>query len=186
MLTHVALDDWSEVLQEESLPLRERLAIAFRFLEDRPLSSYLHHLTDQYRNTGDIEGLILTGLTSQGFDILQAYVDSTGDVQTASILAAFVSPALFRDTRAERWLEAYHDLLDGWKLFHFRCQFDIARGRIIKETVTKEDVQPFDWVKPQLAVRCGFCKKMVSAKTPLVGAGTRIRVRDIFFTKSIE
>ena len=176
MLTHVALDDWQEVLQEESLPLRERLAIAFRFLEDRALSSYLRQLSEKYRMNGDIEGLILAGLTQQGFEVIQAYVDTTGDVQTASILAAFVSPGIFRDQRADRWLDAYHTLLDGWKLFHHRCQFDISRGKLIKDAIAREDVSPFDWVPPQLAVKCGFCKKIISSKSPLAGPGARIRV----------
>ncbi|KIJ49393.1 hypothetical protein M422DRAFT_777349 [Sphaerobolus stellatus SS14] len=176
MLTHVALDDWQDVLQEESLPLRERLAIAFRFLDDRSLSSYLRQLSDKYRMNGDIEGLILTGLTQQGFEVIQAYVDTSGDIQTASILAAFVSPGIFRDTRAERWLEAYHTLLDGWKLFHHRCQFDISRGVLIKEAMARDDISPFDWVPPQLAVKCGFCKKTISSKGPMAGPGTKIRV----------
>jgi SEA/GATOR complex protein SEA4/MIOS len=170
------LEDWSEILQEESLPLRERLAIAFRFLDDRALSSYLRQLTDRFRVHGDIEGIIVTGLTPIGLDVLQGYVDSTGDVQSASILAAFVCPGTFKDARAERWLEAYRSLLDSWKLFHHRCQLDISRGKIIKEAVTKEDVPPFDWVAPQLAIKCGFCNKAINARTPMAGPGGRTRV----------
>lgn len=179
MLTHIALEDWSEILQEESLPLKERLAVAFRFLDDRALSSYLRQLADRFRAHGDIEGLVLTGLTPMGIDVLQAYVDSTGDVQTASILAALVCPGTFQDSRAERWLEAYRSLLDSWRLFHHRCQFDIERGKLIKEAVAREDVLPFDWVPPQLVVRCGFCNKAINARAPMVGPGPggRIRVR---------
>ncbi|KAF8530402.1 hypothetical protein BU17DRAFT_36281 [Hysterangium stoloniferum] len=177
MLTHVALEDWSEILQEESLPLRERLAIAVRFLDDRALSSYLRQLTDKFRIHGDIEGLILTGLTPLGFEVLQGYVDSTGDVQTASILAAFVCPGIFKDMRADRWLEAYHSLLDGWKLFHHRCQFDISRGKILKDAMVKEEIPSFDWVPPQLAVRCGFCKKTISSCAPMAGPSGRKRMQ---------
>ncbi|KAF8493614.1 hypothetical protein JB92DRAFT_2998338 [Gautieria morchelliformis] len=176
ILTHIALEDWSEILQEESLPLRERLAIAFRFLDDRALSSYLRYLTDRFRVHGDIEGIIVTGLTPLGLDVLQGYVDSTGDVQSASILAAFVCPGTFKDARAERWLEAYRSLLDSWKLFHHRCQLDISRGKIIKEAMTKEDVLPFDWVAPQLAIKCGFCSKAINARAPMAGPGGRTRV----------
>ena len=176
MLTHIALEDWLEILEEESLPLRERLAIAFRFLDDRAVSSYLRQLADRFRLDGDIEGLIVTGLTPIGLDVLQGYVDSTGDVQSASILASFVCPAAFKDPRADRWLEAYCSLLDGWKLFHHRCQFDISRGEIIKEAVMKEKVPPFEWVAPQLAIKCGFCNKAINARTPMAGPGGRTRV----------
>lgn len=177
MLTHIALEDWSEILQEESLPLRERLAIAFRFLDDRALSSYLRQLTERFRMHGDIEGIIVTGLTPIGLDVLQGYVDCTGDVQSASILATFVCPGTFKDARVDRWLEAYRSLLDGWKLFHHRCQLDISRGKIIKEAVTKENMPPFDWVAPQLAIKCGFCNKAINARVPMIGpGGGRMRV----------
>jgi hypothetical protein len=111
MLTQLTSKDWLRVLEEESLPLRERLAIAFQFLENEALSSYLTRSTDQACARGDIEGLVITGLTPSGMDILQSYVDRTGDVQSAAILASLVSPAKFFDVRVERWLETYRDLL---------------------------------------------------------------------------
>lgn len=70
MLTHLTLGDWDEVLQEDALSFKERLAIAFQFLEDRDLTSYLRRMVDNACAKGDIEGLMLTGLTKQGMDIL--------------------------------------------------------------------------------------------------------------------
>ncbi|GJJ06539.1 hypothetical protein Clacol_000731 [Clathrus columnatus] len=183
MLTHVALDDWSDILQEEYLPLRERLAIALRFLDDRSLSSYLRQLTESFRQQGDIEGVILTGLTPLGFEVIQGYVDTTGDVQTASILASLVlAPSVSKTI--PRWIEAYRTLLDTWRMFHVRCQFDIARGKIIREGLgrAKEDAIPhshphvspgtgqnstkihprLNWTRPQFVIRCPFCKKNVN------------------------
>jgi hypothetical protein len=69
MLTQLAGGDWSEVLEEESLPLRERLAIAFQFLDDKGLSSYLRRTADRSSSTGDIGGLIITGQASTAFII---------------------------------------------------------------------------------------------------------------------
>src|SRR5712671_686538 len=92
MLTYLALGDWNDVLEEEHIPLRERLAI--------------------------------------GLHLLQNYADRTGDVQTAAILGAYVHPHQLKDARAERWLDVYRDLLDGWKLFHHRCQLDIDRRQM--------------------------------------------------------
>jgi len=77
-------------LEEESLPLRERLAVAFQFLDDKALSSYLRRTADRSSSTGDIGGLIITGLTPPGMDILQSYVDRTGDIQTAAILSSYM------------------------------------------------------------------------------------------------
>ena len=159
MLTQLASKDWSEVLEEELLPLRERLAIAFQFLEDKALSSYLQRTTDRAYTRGDIEGLIIAGLTPTGMDILQGYVDRTGDAQTAAILGAHASPAKFADARAERWLETYRDLLDGFKLFHHRVALDIERGQILQDAVQNGDLAPFEWAPRQILIRCNYCSK---------------------------
>ncbi|KAL4078226.1 hypothetical protein V8B97DRAFT_1865454 [Scleroderma yunnanense] len=163
MLTQMTSKDWSEVLEEEALPLRERLAIAFQFLDDRALSLYLHRTTEHVRVRGVIEGLIITGLTRPGMDILQTYVDRTGDVQTAAILSSYVCPIRFRDARAERWSEAYRDLLDGFKLFHIRVNFDVARGQILQEAVENGDLPPsFEWAPRQILIRCNYCSKSIN------------------------
>lgn len=158
MLTYLTAGDWSEVLQEEALPLRERLAIAFQFLDDKDLSSYLHRVTDRFSHDGDIEGLIVTGITASGMDVLQAYVDSTGDVQTAAIVSS-LSPTLTHDIRHQRWLDAYRDLLDGWKLFHYRCQLDIDRGVLLQDAVQSTEMAPFEWAPRQILLRCNYCNK---------------------------
>ena len=95
-------------------------------------------------------------------DILQSYVDRTGDIQTAAILSSYVSPAKFSDLRAERWLEAYRDLLDGFRLFHHRVAFDIDRGRIIQDAVQDGDIAPFEWAPRQILIRCNYCSKAIS------------------------
>jgi hypothetical protein len=61
MLTQPASKDWFKVFEEELIPLRERLAIAFHFLEDKALSYYLRRTTDRACTCGDIEGLIIAG-----------------------------------------------------------------------------------------------------------------------------
>lgn len=71
MLTHLTLGDWSDVLDEEILPFRERLAIAFQFLDDKTLTSYLRRCTERARAAGDIDAILVTGLTKSGIDILQ-------------------------------------------------------------------------------------------------------------------
>ena len=162
MLTHLTLGDWTEVLEEEALPFRERLAIAFQFLDDKALSSYLRRTVDRSCTRGDIEGLIVTGLTKPGMDILQSYVDFTGDVQTSAILSSYVCPSKFPDPRAERWLEAYRDLLDGFKLFHHRVGFDIDRGQILRDAILNDNLTPFEWAPPQILIRCNYCNKVIS------------------------
>ena len=166
MLTHLAVsEDWSEVLEEESLPLRERLAIALQFLSDRELSSYLRRVLDRCIHNGDIEGLLISGLSHQGMDILQNYLDASGDIQTVAMLAS-LNPARAHESRTERWLDTYRDLLDDWKLFHHRCQFDIDRGRVLNDAIQNGEIQPFRWTPQQMILRCHYCGKPLSPPLP--------------------
>jgi len=162
LLRHLALGDWGEVLEDEALPLRERLAIALQFLEDDALTRYIRRTAESASAQGNLDGLIVTGLTKKGLDLLQSYVDRCGDVQTASILGAFVHPHVIRDPRAERWIDAYRDILDGWKLFYHRVQFDIERGKLIQGT--SEPGKPIEEVVPkQILIRCNYCNKSLSS-----------------------
>jgi hypothetical protein len=61
MLTQLASKDWFKVLEEELLPLWERLAIAFQFPEDKALSPYFRRMADRSCTRSDIEGLIIAG-----------------------------------------------------------------------------------------------------------------------------
>lgn len=179
MLTQLTSKDWSEVLEEEALPLRERLAIALQFLEDRALSLYLHRTAERASAKGDIEGLIITGLTPGGIDILQNYVDRTGDIQTAAILSSYVCPAKFSDTRVERWLEAYRDLLDGFRLFHHRVSFDIERGEILQEAVQNGDLPPFEWAPKHVLIRCNYCSKPMNPSVTDAASKGRVSRRAV-------
>jgi len=189
MLLYAAFADWDEVVLEGALPLEERLAIAFCFLDDRSLTSYLRARTDSYKNSAEIEGLMLTGLsTPTGLSILDSYVDVVGDVQTTAILSSHVvcppvddgQQSLTDDDallfeRAESWAEAYRGLLDAWHLFEYRCRFDIARGELLSETQGARGSQidaPYPWVPAQLRIRCNTCKRLLD-----VGADARSKVR---------
>ncbi|QRV94364.1 SEH-associated protein 4 [Ceratobasidium sp. AG-Ba] len=166
MLAHLAYDDWITVVEESAVPLRDRLNIALRFLDDGQLSQFFQSLKKDLERSGDLEALLFTGLSISGMRLLQRYVDTTGDVQTAAVLGSLVSPGMLQDDRPERWTTAYQDLLDGWRMFHQRCQFDIERGEILRDLVVTGDREPFEWVPRQLAMRCNFCDKIVNATGP--------------------
>lgn len=174
MLTYLALGDWGDVLEEEHIPLRERLAIALQFLEDDALSAYLRRVAEASVTHGDVEGIIVTGLTAAGIQLLQNYVDRTGDMQTAAILGAYVHPHQLKDVRVDRWLDAYRDLLDGWKFFHHRCQLDIDRGQMLQEFTQDADREPIRLVLPQILIRCNYCNKVISEPRGASGAANRV------------
>jgi len=162
LLTHLSTNEWAEVLDEEVIPFRERLAIAFQFLDDKAITSYLRRMTEQACDHGNIEALIVTGLTPNGMRVIQSYLDHTGDIQSAAILSSYVCPLKFKDKRAEKWLEGYRDLLDGFKLHHLRVGFDIERGQILHEALQNGDMIPEDWAPRQISIRCHYCNKPVS------------------------
>lgn len=48
------------------------------------LPRYIDKLTHEMKEAGNLEGILLTGLTKDGVELMETYVDRTGDVQTAS------------------------------------------------------------------------------------------------------
>ncbi|VDO03329.1 unnamed protein product [Rodentolepis nana] len=79
--------DFSEILENESLFLIDRLTFACLYLSDEKLQDYVLSITNRMVLEGRLEGILLTGLsTPHFFDLLQNYVDLTFDVQTAAIL----------------------------------------------------------------------------------------------------
>lgn len=66
----------------------------------------------------------ISGLTNDGLSLIQRYVDTTGDVQTASLIVLHTLPSLVsKDPRAQAWVYNYRSLLDTWKLWKPRYWF---------------------------------------------------------------
>ena len=73
------------------IAFRERLALAFVFLDDWTLTSYLrqcnYHFNDLDAGDVSLDLLAVTGLVSaKGRDVLSLWVDRTADVQSAALL----------------------------------------------------------------------------------------------------
>lgn len=172
LLTHLALNDWSEILDEETLPFRERLAIAFLFLDDKAVTVYLRRCMDRAVTGGTVDGVMVPGLASRmGLEILQSYVDRTGDVQSAAMLGSYVCPpgkvgrlGSWGSARVGRWVESYRDLLDGFRMFYCRVGFDIERGQLaLGEGMSGADnADGVGWVPRQIMIRCNYCNKPIS------------------------
>ncbi|KAI9597959.1 hypothetical protein BDF19DRAFT_433141 [Syncephalis fuscata] len=129
IFAYIASGEWSSVLAITDLPFRDRLGVALRFLSDDELLVYIEEYATRATARGDIDGLILTGLTSVGVGLLSRFVDRTGDVQTASLIVSQVPLRKFKDARVEDWVSSYRFLLDRWQCYHVRARFDIDRGR---------------------------------------------------------
>lgn len=60
----------------------------------------------------------LLGLTNDGLSLIQRYVDTVGDVQTASLIVLHSLPnKACADLKAQAWVHCYRNLLDTWKLW---------------------------------------------------------------------
>lgn len=126
----VADGNWWDVLDETALPLRERLGVALRFLPDGDLDVFLNRIAELVIERGEIEGIILTGITKRGVDLLQSFVDRSSDVQSASLIATFACPKYFDDERVDNWVDNYRSLLNSWNLFSVRARYDVARSKL--------------------------------------------------------
>ncbi|XP_046689456.1 GATOR complex protein MIOS isoform X1 [Silurus meridionalis] len=141
------------VLYESRVAVRDRVAFACMFLNDNQLSRYVDKLTDEMKEAGNLEGILLTGLTKDGVDLMESYVDHTGDVQTASFcMLRGSSPEVVKDARVQCWIENYRDLLDAWRFWHKRAEFDIHRSKL----------DPSSKPLAQVFVSCNFCGKSIS------------------------
>lgn len=169
---------YSSILTDSTLPLGDRVAFACRYLPEDDLRSYIMQLEDESVRFGRLEGLVITGLNSAGLQLLQKYVDSTGDIQTLALLAARLPSALVaRTPPMDKWIQIYKDLLNRWQLFHERARFDVGRFQLEDllngfasfsrdpeaEDLSAELSTPSTAsVPPQLFVRCNFCNTTLS------------------------
>lgn len=159
IFAYIADGNWWDVLDESALPLRERLGVALRFLPDSELDIYLNRLADSVIERGDVEGIILTGITMKGINLLQSFVDRDDDIQSACLIASFASPKYFTDDRVEKWVESYRTLLNSWSLFSQRAKFDIARTKLSKKN---NDQSPIRFIPRQLYLQCANCHKSIT------------------------
>lgn len=155
----IADNDWWDVLDEHALPLRERLGIAIRFLSDKDLNVYLNRVADTVVARGELEGLILTGLTPRGIHLLQSFVNRTSDVQTAALISSFAVPRYFKDARVDHWIDCYRELLNSWGLFKNRARFDVNRTKASKTSSGHTTMRP---APRQVYLQCLRCNKNMS------------------------
>lgn len=155
----IADNNWWDVLDEHALPLRERLGIAVRFLPDKDLNVYLNRIAVSVVSRGELEGLILTGITPHGIDLLQSYVDRTSDVQTAALIAQHAVPRYFKDARVSQWTDCYRNLLNAWGMFKVRARFDVGRTQSSRTHAGLATVRP---TPRQVFLQCSHCKKNMS------------------------
>ncbi len=158
------------------LALPDRIGFAARFLSTEALSAYVKKTMLNCVENGKLEGLYLTGLGPEGFQLLQKYLDRTGDVQTVALLSVrtCLSKKMEKEVKqAEVWWKSYSELLNNWQFWHQRAKLNVMRRQLPKskfidsddaeETRRKKLPSLFD--SPQVRIRCKHCGESL----PVIG-----------------
>lgn len=143
-------ENYQEILEDSKISISDRIAFACRYLEQEKLYSFLNDLLIKVVKEGQLSGLLLTGIDSYGpgVDLLQNYIDRTGDIQTASLLLSLIPPNKKEKSNVQNIIQLYRNLLDRWQLWTERAKFDVSRGM-------NYDIAP----PPQVYVRCNYCSR---------------------------
>lgn len=149
----IATGDWATIANQKSLPLRDRAFVAVRNFSDDQLTSWFENELAQAVAAGDIEGIVLTGITDKLVDILCRYVQKFQDYQTATLILSVCAPRYMDDMRCTALRNAYRAYLQRHRAFFQRCKFEVESTKR-----SKHDGRPT--IRPpgrQIALRCVFC-----------------------------
>lgn len=149
----IATGDWAVIANQRSLPLRDRCFVALRNFDDDSLTNWLELEVSAAIETGDIEGIVLTGITDSLVDILARYVHKFNDFQTATLLLSICAPRFIDDMRTTALRNAYRAYLQRHRAFFLRVKFDVESTKR-----SKHHGQPT--LRPagrQIGLRCVYC-----------------------------
>ncbi|XP_034474659.1 GATOR complex protein MIOS [Drosophila innubila] len=146
-------DNFDAVLKEEGVSLADRVAFACKYLSETKLADYIKQRIQRAIEGGDLNGLLLTGESLDGINILQAYMDASFDVQTVALVAInYFRNEHFTNNRIQYWIASYLDYLNSWGLWEKRAELDI---RI-------ENIRPSSRSSRTVYLSCNFCGKSVT------------------------
>ncbi|KAK3322547.1 hypothetical protein B0H66DRAFT_554632 [Apodospora peruviana] len=157
----IATGDWATIANQKSLPLRDRVFVAVRTFSDDALTSWLEREVTAAVKSGDIEGIVLTGITDPLVDILARYVAKYNDYQTATLLLSICAPRFIDDVRAAAFRSAYRAYLQRHHAFYLRAKFDVESTKRSKHNGRPTVRPPYR----QIALRCVYCDSEISLNT---------------------
>jgi len=167
---------YGNILSDPTLPLQDRIAFAARFLPDAELEQFVKDRAIEGVRRGALEGLLLTGFGQSGLNLLQSYLDTTGDLQTVALLCAQIPSNNNNGNRlATEWISHYQTLLNRWKLWEERAIFDVERMELQRQYREKREKtenplspsQNDSPAPPSLYVRCNYCGVSLSLASML-------------------
>ncbi|KAL9577234.1 MAG: hypothetical protein Q9203_007539, partial [Teloschistes exilis] len=120
ILAFVRTGAWQDVLSETSLPLKYRVGIALMYIADDALTTWITTTTDECITHGDIEGIVLTGLSEKAVPLFQKYILKYNDLQSAILALSHTSPRYFPSALVDAWRAEYRNRLNTHRLFLHR------------------------------------------------------------------
>lgn len=157
ILALVSHGDWHDVLDVTSLPLKDRIMVALLHLNDQELGQYFRVMQEECIREGDIEGIVLTGLTEHAVPLFEAYIRKFSDAQTPVLALSFTSPRYFVHPIVDTWREAYRSQLNMHRLFLQRVQFDIQATKLSVHPNEKSSKPLLASTPRQVSLRCNTC-----------------------------
>jgi len=151
-------ESFSSILNEEGLMPTDRVAFACLYLPDEKLSDYINTKWLIAKRNGDISSIYLCGASgNEAIELLQQYVDVTGDIQTVSWICIHYMPSELVNAQdaPQAWITSYRKLLEAWAMFVDRAAYDNA---CYSANINKPIMQ-------QVYVSCNYCGKPVSKHT---------------------
>ena len=154
----IATGDWNSIANQTSLPLRDRVYVAVRHFRDAELNPWLRDQVSEAIKAGDIEGIVLTGITDTLVDILARYVTKFHDYQTATLLLSTCAPRFLDDIRATAFRNAYRAYLQRHHAFFHRTKFEVESTKRSKH-LGRPTILP---AGRQISLRCVYCDAEMS------------------------
>lgn len=181
----IATGDWTAIANQNSLPLSDRAYVAVLNFDDDQLSRWLDDQVSQAVADGDIEGIVLTGITETMVDIFARYIQKFHDIQTAALVLSICAPRYIDDIRCRAWRNAYRAHLQRHKLFFQRTKFEVESTKRSKRDGTPKLKPP----SRQIALRCVYCDSETSLANHHAGpapAPTALEARNPLLATSIN
>jgi hypothetical protein len=159
LLAYFISGDWHVVCDMPILPLYDRLGCAIKYLDDARLDAFIRLLTAGSVVSGNIEGLVLTGLTEKAVDLFSRSIAKHGDVQTAVLALSFAAPVYLADARFEAWRDTYLLQMQTWRAFHQRAIYIAEHTKRSSTKVRLGDKQQRfgDTPSRPISLRCPQC-----------------------------
>lgn len=164
LLAYFVHGDWKVVCDMPIIPLSDRLGCAIKYLDDSRLDEFIKLQTSYSCISGNIEGLVLTGLTDRAVDLFARYISRHNDLQTAVLALSFSCPVFVADARFDAWRDTYLLQMQAWRAFHPRALYVASHTRRSAARAPPGD-RFGDTPSRPVTLRCSHCLSVLAPHT---------------------